>query len=122
MTPLVFLLGAIALIILLMSIYANDSGVGIIASILCAVLACLSWQSNETKAAIEVAEKKKRQEDAQPRKISEADGCSVYTFNPNGSRWLYFTKCTNGEVTTQNIYSVPNGKTTRTETLEIKTK
>ena len=56
-----------------------------------------------------------------PRKVSEANGCTVYAFKPS-DRWLYFTKCANSETTTQNQYTVRSGKTSHTETLEIQSK
>ena len=45
-----------------------------------------------------------RVEEATPRRISEKDGCTVYTFKPQ-ERWLYFTKCANAEATTHNAWT-----------------
>jgi hypothetical protein len=67
------------------------------------------------------AEQAQRQAEATPRKVSEADGCTVYAFKPQ-DRWLYFTKCVNAETTTQNQHTVRSGKSSRTETTEIKSK
>ena len=80
-----------------------------------------SWQSPEERIQEALKEQAARAAEVTPRKISSADGCTVYTFRPQ-DRWLYFTKCENAETTTQNTYSVQSGKTTRTETMEIKTK
>ena len=93
------------------------------------VLACISaayfaWDTPESLAREAETKEKERQQriaEVTPRRISEADGCTVYAFKPS-DRWLYFTKCANAETTTSNAYSVPSGKTTRTETMEIKTK
>lgn len=38
------------------------------------------------------------------------------------TRWLYFTKCEGAETTTNNQWTVRSGKTSREETMEIKTK
>ena len=73
------------------------------------------------RAAKEQAERQareiRRQADLQPRKISEANGCEVWSFKP-GDRWQYFTKCGTATQTT-NVWNecrqVPSGKKTRTE-------
>jgi len=79
------------------------------------------WQSPAEKLEEALKEQATRAAEVAPRKISSADGCTVYAFKPQ-ERWLYFTKCEMAETTTQNSYSVQYGKTTRTETMEIKTK
>ncbi|MGE8446732.1 MAG: pilus assembly FimT family protein [Comamonas sp.] len=73
------------------------------------------------RAAEEAAEKKavesKRQAELKPRKISEADGCEVWAFNP-GQRWQYFTRCgskTETKTTWDECRTVTSGKTSRTE-------
>jgi len=60
---------------------------------------------------------KQAAEDAKPRKVSEANGCEVWAFNPGG-RWQYFTRCGAATQTTntwEECRSVQSGKTTRTE-------
>lgn len=60
---------------------------------------------------------KQAAEDAKPRKVSEANGCEVWTFKP-GDRWQYFTRCGSATQTTntwEECRSVTSGKTTRTE-------
>ncbi|WP_304349986.1 hypothetical protein [Comamonas testosteroni] len=56
-------------------------------------------------------------EDRKPRKVSEANGCEVWAFNPGG-RWQYFTRCGAATQTTntwEECRSVTSGKTTRQE-------
>ena len=56
-------------------------------------------------------------EDERPRKISEANGCEVWAFNP-GARWQYFTRCGSSTQTTntwEECRTVMVGKLSRTE-------
>ena len=78
-------------------------------------------EREKQQAAKQAAEEAKHAEEITPRKLSSADGCTVYTFKPQ-DRWLYFTKCDNAQTTTQNEYTVRHGKSSNTETLEVKTK
>jgi hypothetical protein len=48
--------------------------------------------------------------DATPHVIREADGCKVYAFKSGD--WHYFTRCTDGSVTTERNWSERNGKQT----------
>lgn len=86
----------------------------------------LAWFVRDTPESLARDAERAKAEEAQriaeitPRRLSEKDGCTVYTFKPQ-DRWLYFTRCGN-ETTTQNEWTVRSGKTTRTETMEIKTK
>lgn len=61
---------------------------------------------------------KQAAEDVKPRKVSEANGCEVWAFNPGG-RWQYFTRCGAAATSTKNSWeecrSVTIGKTSRTE-------
>lgn len=74
----------------------------------------------EARAEVEAERKAKeaqRIEDAKPRKVSEANGCEVWAFNPGG-RWQYFTRCGAATQTTNTwdeCRSVTSGKTTRQE-------
>lgn len=48
--------------------------------------------------------------DATPHVIREADGCKVYAFKSGD--WHYFTRCSDGTVTTERSYTERHGKTT----------
>ena len=73
--------------------------------------------SPEAKARKQ-ADAERRVEESKPRKVSEANGCEVWTFKPV-DRWLYFTRCGMDKTSTINscdeCRSVTSGKTTRTE-------
>lgn len=74
-----------------------------------------SWTGGPERRDAERA--KQAAEDAKPRKVSEANGCEVWTFKP-GDRWQYFTRCGSATQTTntwEECRSVTSGKTTRTE-------
>lgn len=48
--------------------------------------------------------------DATPHVIREADGCKVYAFKSGD--WHYFTRCSDGSVTTERNWSERQGKQT----------
>lgn len=127
MTGVVFftsLLAAIALLFAISLFRDGEDGGGLTALVLSAGLAWATtvlWSTPEERAQKDAAEAAQRAAEITPRKVSSADGCTVYTFKPQ-DRWLYFTKCEGAEATTQNIYSTTSGKTTTTHTMEIKTK
>lgn len=54
--------------------------------------------------------------DETPHVIREADGCKVYAFK-SGDNWHYFTRCSDGSVTTERNWteSHQQGKQTVTE-------
>ena len=81
------------------------------------------WNSEFSDAAVaektakRKAEAEQKANDAKPRKVSEANGCEVWAFNP-GSRWQYFTRCGAATQTTntwEECRSVTSGKSTRQE-------
>jgi outer membrane lipoprotein SlyB len=127
MTLLAFLTCLIWIILLIVAgcCFINDA----IGYALCflSLAGCMSgvtvsvWQSPEEKLMQAKADQAQHTAEVTPRKVSVVDGCTVYTFKPQ-DRWLYFTKCANAETTTQNAYTTQSQKTTRTETMEIKTK
>lgn len=83
------------------------------------------FAERRAKEAEELAEKVKVWK--VPYKISEADGCEVYTFNPDGLRWRYFTKCGSATTTTDNTWvecsgSKANTCVARSEPLSVKGK
>lgn len=69
-----------------------------------------------------VIDKRKAEAEAarQPRLMSEADGCKVYTFWDGGYKH-YFTKCADGTVTTDAQRTVRSGKSSKTVTETIVT-
>ena len=74
-----------------------------------------SWTDGPERREAERA--KQAAEDAKPRKVSEANGCEVWAFNPD-NRWQYFTRCgatTQTTNTWDEFRSVTIGKTTRQE-------
>lgn len=84
-----------------------------------------SWDTPEQAAAHKAEVERRHLEEITPRKVSSADGCTVYAFKPQ-DRWLYFTKCEKAETTTVNQWTVNTGSgkthSSHEETMEIKTK
>ena len=134
MNGAVFLFLFLALIALLIArgMWSDgEDGVALVAFVFCIGLAWCAWEKRDTpenlaKAAAEEKQKQdQRQLEITPRKVSSADGCTVYAFKPS-DRWLYFTKCENAEATTHNEWTVSTGSgkthSSHTESMEIKSK
>ena len=128
MNTLVFFLGlATAFCIVWLWIELHGLGDDLMPGIAVCVFACFTYGAWDTpeSLAVQAARDKAKQEqhdvEVTPRRVSSADGCTVYAFKPQ-ERWLYFTKCDNAETTTQNQWTVHSGKTHHEETMEIKTK
>jgi len=131
MTGFVFLSGILAALAFLLAFGAfHDDYFGF--GLSCTVMGIFfvwccgaAWKSPEELAKIEEAKKAQQVSEVTPRKVSSADGCTVYAFRPS-DRWLYFTKCDNAQTTTQNQWTVNTGSgkthSSHEETMEIKTK
>lgn len=90
-----------------------------------ALMGHIHYKGQEREREVWDANAPQRELDKVPRKVSEGESCEVWTFNPDGLRWRYFTKCGSAETTTDNAWVECSGRkantcVARSEPLSVK--